>query len=93
MPRLNKQQTIYLIAGAAILIGLVFSYKALAALVVLLYAEPPQEKRRAAVQDLVIDAERDANISARAEQSTVTAKTKAGKQAANEADSFIDQEW
>ncbi len=93
MPRLNKQQTIYLIAGAAILIGLIFSYKALAALAVLLYAEPPQKKRREAIQDLVVDTERDANISARAEQATVKAKTEAGKQAANEVDSFIDQEW
>jgi len=93
MPRLNKQQIIYVVAGAAILAAILISYKALAALALLFFAAPPADKRRAKIKEQVQDAERDVKIQARAEQSTQEAKTDAGKRAAQDVDSFIDEEW
>lgn len=93
MPRLNKQQIIYAIAGAALLAALLISYKALAALALLVFAAPPQDKRRAAIKEQIADTEQDAKEQQRAEQVTQAAKTEAGKRASKDVDSFIDGEW
>lgn len=93
MPRLNKQQIIYAVAGAALLAAILISYKALAALAFLFFAAPPRDKRRAEVKEQLTSARQDAKEQERAEQTTREAKTDAGKQASQEVDSFIDGEW
>jgi len=93
MSRPNKQQIIYAIVGAALLIVLFISYKALAALALLFFVAPPADKKRAAIREQLADAEQSVKEQERAEQSTQESKTDAGKQASQEVDSFIDGEW
>lgn len=96
MPRLNKTQIMYLIAGAALMVALLVSYKALAGLLLLVFATPAQDmrdKRRAAVKAQLAETEQDAKEQERAEQTTQEAKTEAGKRASKEVDSFIDGGW
>lgn len=92
MLRLSKPQIMYLLAGAALMVALLVSYKALAALLVLIFAAPIQSKR-AAIKEQVKQGKREAGEQERAEQATREAKTEAGERASNDVDSFIDGDW